>query len=132
MGDYKMEEVIYMKQEILIADDQPGIRLLLNDILLNEGYHVTTATTGKEAADHLQSQSFDVVILDYKLPIMTGIEILQLMEKHTINTPAIMITGMKEVVQEEIARTGLKVAVMAKPFNIEDMCALTRDMLAND
>ncbi|HLQ71211.1 MAG TPA: response regulator [Bacillota bacterium] len=121
-----------MKNRILVVDDQPGIRLLLNDILTSEGYHVTTAKTGKEVYEHLDANRFDLLILDYKLPIMNGIEVLQQIERAGIRVPVIIITGVKETVQNDMQVIDLDIELLAKPFNVEDVCALVEKMLTNE
>lgn len=118
-----------MVKEILVVDDQPGIRLLLNDVLTNEGYHVTAVTTGKEAMDLVQKQAFDIIILDYRLPIFNGVDVLQRMAENAIHIPTIMITGMKEAAQKEITKTGLQAEVLGKPFNIADLCTIVSNMI---
>src|SRR5690625_527709 len=65
--------VLSMQKEILVVDDQPGIRLLLTDIFENDGYKVNTAETGQEALDKIYKNFFDLIILDYKLPILDGL-----------------------------------------------------------
>lgn len=124
---------IFVENEILIADDQEGVRLLLHDILSHEGYPVTAVTNGKEALEHLQSNAFAVVILDYHLPVMNGLDILGQMENTDVHTPAIVITGMKEIVESELAEDGsleaLEVDVLAKPFDIQDVSTRVKDLV---
>ena len=61
---------------ILIVDDQPGIRLLLNEVLKKEGYHTVLAANGIEALSLFDDQPVDGVLLDMKIPGMNGLEIL--------------------------------------------------------
>jgi len=120
------------ERDILVVDDQAGIRLLLQDILVNEGYRVTTAQTGMEAMDLLHTTMFDAIILDYKLPVLNGVEVLKRMEKDGLHIPAIMITGMKEALLTEIAGVDADIKVLAKPFNVEEVCTLMQSMLAKE
>ena len=109
-----------MVKEILIVDDQLGIRTLLSDILTNEGYGVSTAGTGKEALDKALANYYDLIILDYKLPFFNGVEVLQQLQQNQIEIPAILISGL---INDEVKKTsaGLIQKVMAKPFNVKDI-----------
>ncbi|MFC4024943.1 response regulator [Oceanobacillus longus] len=118
-----------MPKEILVVDDQPGIRLLLNDILTSEGYRVSLAKTGKEALDKINQKSFDLMILDYKLPIIDGKEVLNILEKEKIDISVILMSGMAENIREEIEKNNLVKKVIAKPFNIKDFCVYVEEIL---
>jgi DNA-binding response OmpR family regulator len=79
--------------KILIVDDEEGIREALRDILMQEGYKTETAQTGKEAIEACQKETFDVVIIDIKLPDMDGISLLDTLKKFDPNLVRIIITG---------------------------------------
>ncbi|ASN04042.1 response regulator [Virgibacillus necropolis] len=118
-----------MKKHILVVDDQPGIRFLLEEVLTNEGYQVTTANTGQEALDHGYSCTFDLMILDYKLPIMDGLQILHQLKKENILIPAILMSGLAEELMQEADSCSLIKHVLAKPFNIVDVCKIVNDIV---
>lgn len=120
---------ISVENEILIADDQEGIRLLLHDILVHEGYPVTAVTTGQAALEYLQSKSYSVTILDYHLPVMNGVDILKQMKNAQIHTEVLIITGMTETVEKELGETGLEAEVLAKPFNVQDMSTRVNSLM---
>lgn len=109
-----------MGKEILVVDDQPGIRMLLSDILTNEGYQVSTAETGKGALEKASVNHYDLLILDYKLPFLDGVEVLQQLEQREIKTPAILISGLVNDIVHESSNS-LIVKVIAKPFNVQDI-----------
>ena len=110
-----------MEEEILVVDDQPGIRLLLTDILTNAGYVITTASTGKEALDQLQEKRFALIMLDYKLPIIDGMQVIQKIEKQNIRIPAIVMSGLAEKIETDIKNYPLVKELLAKPFNIQEI-----------
>lgn len=60
---------------ILIVDDQQTTRQLLNEVLCHMGHHVTQAASGQEALDLCRNENFDLVILDYRMPGMDGLEV---------------------------------------------------------
>jgi DNA-binding NtrC family response regulator len=79
--------------KILVIDDEKSIRNTMKNILEYEGYEVVLADNGKNALLAAETDSFDVVFCDIKMPEMDGIEILdKLQEKHP-ETPVIMISG---------------------------------------
>jgi DNA-binding NtrC family response regulator len=79
--------------KILVVDDEKGIRNTMKNILEYEGYEVLLAEKGSEALDVAETNNFDVIFCDIKMPEMDGVEILdKLQEKHP-EIPVIMISG---------------------------------------
>lgn len=110
-----------MTKKILVVDDQPGIRLLLQEAFTDGGYDVTTSETGKEALDRMYAESFDLVILDYKLPVMDGSQVLKHLEHNQMFIPAIVMSGLAEDYKEELQQFTVIKEVFAKPFNIQEV-----------
>ena len=118
-----------MTKEILVVDDQPGIRLLLTDVLTSEGYNITTAATGKEALDRLEEKQYSLIILDYKLPLVDGIEVLKRIEKWNIKTPAIVMSGLAENIENEMQHYPAVKKLLAKPFNVQELPGLVKRVI---
>ena len=64
------------KKNILVVDDEEVIREFLYEVL-NEDYHISTATDGDEAIEHLKNESFDLVITDLKMERVQGEEVVR-------------------------------------------------------
>ena len=79
--------------KILIVDDERSIRNTLKDILEFEKYQVELAEDGLVALEITKTTAFDAIFLDIKMPQMDGIEVLQQMREHGIETPIVMISG---------------------------------------
>jgi len=79
--------------KILIIDDERSIRNTLKDILEFEKHQITLAENGKQALDMVQSQVFDLIFSDIKMPEMDGIELLGHLIEREIEAPIIMISG---------------------------------------
>lgn len=79
--------------KILVVDDEEGIRSFIAEVLEMEGYHVTTASDGLEAAQILQNQNFALVITDLRMPRMTGLELLQKVHTEKPDTLVIVLTA---------------------------------------
>src|SRR5512137_1816175 len=92
---------------ILVVDDDASFRLAVVSFLEERGYRVDACETGEEALEFLQRGSFDVVLLDYWLPMMSGINVLQKMHEDKNETPVVMLTGAgSEVVAVEAMSLG--------------------------
>jgi len=82
-----------MKSRILLVDDEEPIRHSLGEILRLEGYEVVTAESGEVAVQDLMNESFDLVLLDLKMPGMSGLEVLDFINKSAPDTKVILLTA---------------------------------------
>jgi DNA-binding NtrC family response regulator len=78
---------------VLVADDDHPYSILLRKTLMGRGHSVVVSNSGDEAITRLQKESFDVVLLDFKMEGTNGINVLQWMYGRKIETPVILITG---------------------------------------
>jgi two-component system response regulator AtoC len=89
-----VEEEASMKiRRLLIVEDEPDIREFLADRAAVIGAQVTLAANGKEALELVQSRSFEAVLSDIKMPIMTGLELLQRLRELGNNVPFVILTA---------------------------------------
>ncbi len=84
-------------ETILVIDDDPGFRKLLETILLKEGYTVATGGSVAEALRAGAARKFDLVITDLKLPDGDGLSVLRWWSEHVPETPVVMITAFGSV-----------------------------------
>lgn len=106
---------------ILIVEDEKGIVDFLKQGLEEEGYTVSTAFNGKDGLEKAKSLKVDLILLDWMLPNMTGIEVCKAIRTQNITTPIIFLTA-KDTVQETIE--GLKAGAndyIKKPFSFEEL-----------
>ncbi|MDD5505775.1 MAG: response regulator [Candidatus Omnitrophica bacterium] len=82
-----------MLYKVLVVDDETPVRDLLNDLLRREGCNVSICGTGEEALELFKKDTFDVVLLDIKLPGISGLEVLKNIRETNKGLPVIMITG---------------------------------------
>lgn len=78
---------------ILVVDDEPVMRSLLNKILTRDGYMVLVAAGGREALDILGRQRIDIVVSDLKMPEMDGLELLRIVKETYPQVAIIMMTA---------------------------------------
>lgn len=105
-------------KRILIVDDQPGIRLLLEELFRRENYETKIASNGLEALQQVEDQQPDCVLLDMKMPGMDGIDVLKKLKSGWSELPVIMMTAYDE---SELIRKALEIGAVryfAKPFDI--------------
>jgi len=119
MMDTLMEADGYVR--ILVVDDEEIIRNLLYDVLSNTGYKVKTAKDGQEAISQIEKEPFEIVITDFKMPGMNGIELLQHILKINPDICVLIITAYSAV---ESAVSAMKLGAydyICKPFELEEM-----------
>jgi diguanylate cyclase (GGDEF)-like protein len=117
--------------KILIVDDEPFLREMLNDILSLAGYDVIKAVNGREGLEKIFSEKPDIVLLDCSMPEMDGYEVLIQLRKEPkfMNLPVIMLTAMSGE-NEEIKGFSLGLDdYITKPFKSAVLLARVRTIL---
>ncbi len=82
-----------MKEKILVVDDEEVLRNLAKEVLSEEGYQVTLASSGEQALELLKRASFDLVIADLKMPGMDGMELLKKIKEKDKDIEVILLTS---------------------------------------
>jgi two-component system, OmpR family, response regulator MprA len=117
-----------MNERILIIEDDPAIMKLLQRGLSYEGYTVDTATDGRSGLNMARDHSPDLVILDWMLPGMDGLDVCHRLRLGGA-VPILMLTA-KDTIQDRIQ--GLDAGAddyMVKPFNLDELTARVRALL---
>jgi DNA-binding NtrC family response regulator len=110
-----------MAARILVVEDEPKMRRLLELQLSQEGYHVLLAASAEEALKRLGEDRTDLVVTDLKLPGMDGLQFLHAVKKHDALLPVIIMTAYGTV---ETAVEAMKAGAhdyVLKPFSMEEM-----------
>lgn len=93
--DYSMKQTDSMQRKILTVDDEPMNNKIIAHIMRDEPmYEIIAATGGREALDILENQTFDLILLDVKMPDMDGLETLKLI-REKYRTPVVLMTSDK-------------------------------------
>jgi len=120
------------RKNILVVDDEPGMRALFSFMLGAKGYGVRTAGSGQEALQNVQSSPCDLVFLDVRMPYMDGLEILRALKQIRPNIPVIMMTGYAvEQLLDDAMREGAK-GYLRKPFTVEELMNSIEGTLAQE
>ena len=109
-------------KNILVIDDDPTVRDVLNEYLITEGYEVTLAEDGVKGLEKLKSSPYDVILLDLMMPGMHGIEVLKNMQD-SINstTPCIIITAHGTIQNAVQAMKLGAFDYITKPFRLDEV-----------
>jgi diguanylate cyclase (GGDEF)-like protein len=120
-----------MAIRILIADDDPDIRDILKITLSEENYEVTEAQNGEEALKMISLKPFDLVLLDYKMPIIDGRQVCQRIKKDLLlrHVPVIMVTGKGEISDKIDGIDAGADDYVVKPFEPKELLARIRMIL---
>jgi DNA-binding NtrC family response regulator len=117
------------KPSILIVEDEAKMRRLLELQLADEGFHPTTAPDAETGLQLLQKNQFDLIVTDFKLPGMTGLEFLQAVKRANAAIPVIIMTAYGTV---ESAVEAMKVGAsdyVLKPFSLAELVLVIRKEL---
>ena len=111
-------------ESILIIDDNADVRTLLGErVLPNYGYRTLTAPDGQEGLWQIRSHNPDLILLDLRLPDMTGIDLLHILSSEGYDTPVILITAYgSELIAAQALRLGVHDYII-KPFTLDEIVA---------
>jgi signal transduction histidine kinase len=106
---------------ILVVDDEQHIRDILSETLREAGYVVETAPNGDEGVRKLRSGSFDLILLDIRMPIHSGLDVLKLLRRNGGAPPVMIITGLASSEElDEALRLGAAKCIR-KPFHLKTL-----------
>jgi CheY-like chemotaxis protein len=131
-----------MAARILVIDDDPLVRLTIQDALESRGYEVVAAVHGEDGLQKFQAESFDLVILDILMPEKEGLETVRELRQLNEHTAIIAITGALSVRSASrltdpaldylrMARSLGATHALRKPFTGHQLLALVKESLAS-
>jgi DNA-binding NtrC family response regulator len=112
------------RHSVLLVDDEESFLNLVRSVLEDEGFAVEIATDGTAAINLIQARSFDLILLDIKMPRINGVEVLRFIKDNFIDTPVIMVTGVNDVkIAVECMKLGAY-SYVTKPYSIDELRAV--------
>ena len=102
----------------LVVDNEPFVLLLLSTVLASKGWHVIQASDGCEALARIEGVELTLLITDFEMPGMDGIELARRVGLRDPKLPVLMVSGRP---QQSLALENRPAAFLAKPFRIEDL-----------
>jgi DNA-binding response OmpR family regulator len=115
--------------KILLVEDDRDLARMVSDGLTAEHHSVVAIHDGVDGLDMLRRSIYDVVILDWQLPGMEGVEILRKFRNGGGNTPVIMLTGRAGINEKELGFNVGADDYLTKPFDIRELAARIRSLL---
>jgi len=106
------------KKRILVVDDEETIRIAMVTALKCEKYDIDVAKNGCQAIRYIDSILYDLVITDYSMPEMDGIELISIIQARYPGMPVILVTGVEAA---ETLVQNMTVLFFQKPFNIFEL-----------
>lgn len=115
--------------DLLVVDDQAGVRYLLHEVLVEEGYRVDVASSGKDALIKAAAGNYVLILMDFKMPGINGLDALQALRKIVPETPVVIMTASDEnKVLNEAEKRGVQHCLL-KPFDLDEVRHLVKRLL---
>ena len=115
--------------EILLVDDNRNGLIARKSLLQELGYNVVTATNGDEALEHYSRQDFDVVVTDYKMPRMDGIELIKKIRGANAFARIILLSGFVEPLGLTEQSTGADVVIVKSAGEVGQLTRSVKRLL---
>lgn len=115
--------------ELLLVEDEPDVASFVQQGLKEEGYAVTWIQEGRRALEYVQQEPVDLVLLDIRLPDLSGIEVCERLRLHQPNLPIMMLTAL-DAIEDRV--TGLRAGAddyLPKPFAFDELLARIEALL---
>jgi len=120
-----------VKRKVLVVDDEIHIVHVVSIKLRNNGYEVDTASDGAEAFESACRDKPDIIVTDFQMPVMTGLELVEKLRKNetTKDIPVIMLTARGFAVEDE-QKEELDISeFLSKPFSPKELLRSIEDIL---
>lgn len=115
--------------KLLLADDDDELRVLVGEWLEHDKFTVDLASDGAECRDLLVRSKYDVLVLDWTMPEISGLEICRWFRDRGGTTPILMLTGKNEIDDKEIGFAAGVDDYLTKPFEMRELAARVRAIL---
>ncbi len=115
-------------KKVLVIDDEPIVRTSCKRTLTPQEYDVTLADSGRSGIELLERETFDVILLDLKMPDMSGIDVLKVIMERWPGTKVIIVTGYSTV---DTAVEALRLGAfnhIEKPFTPDSLLAAVKEV----
>jgi len=120
------------KGRILIVDDEKDMCNFVSKFIKEDGYHSETVHKGKQALGKIKKKRYDLIILDYRLPDISGLEVLREISQLRPKLPVIMISAYgNEAIEEKANKLGA-IAFLDKPFDLLKLSTIMSILLTDE
>ncbi|MFW5857993.1 MAG: response regulator [Planctomycetota bacterium] len=126
------EETTVRTRRALVVDDDEDTRMLLSEILTDEGLEVSTVGSGEDAIAEVERRRFHCFLIDIMLPGKHGAEVAWYLRRHCITAPVIAISAVLDCWNEDDLYDCGFTGIMSKPFDVNALRDLAHDVLNDD
>ena len=117
---------------ILLVEDDYVLANTLLDWLEFKGYDAEHVANGNEAVEKMTAGSYDIIVLDWNIPGITGIEVCTRYRAAGGDLPVLMLTGRHGSTEESQCKTAGATCYLAKPFQLDELTSHVQQLLAVD
>ena len=128
-NEFKLSDIVGRPLKILIVEDEGQVARLIELELSYEGYQVEIAKNGKEALDKVEKFKPDLIVLDWMLPEIDGLEVTRRIRSDGNDVPVIVLTGKDGLSDKVISLDSGADDYMTKPFATEELLARIRAVI---
>ena len=121
LDDWITRQATAVQGLVLVVDDDPRVREVLQDVIEGQGYRVISVGTGEEVLKEVSKRHFDLVFLDLVLPDKTGVEVLAEIKAKDKKAVVVIVTGYGDDPIAMEAMTLGPLLLIRKPFKVEDI-----------
>ena len=114
---------------IIVADDDPNIANLISMECEDDGYFVDVVSDGQQAIEKLREETFDLAILDWDMPLMTGYDVCKRLRDKGSRLPVLMVTAKDDIDDRIKALDAGADDYLCKPFNVRELLARVRSLV---
>ncbi|WML55154.1 response regulator [Neobacillus sp. PS3-12] len=108
-------------KRILLAEDEEILRMLIVDTLEDEIYLIDEAEDGQEALHYIKENQYDLIILDYMMPVLTGLDVIKIVRLEKQDVKILMLSAKSQLSDQEKAFDTGADYFMAKPFSPNEL-----------
>ncbi|MFC7785850.1 response regulator transcription factor [Rossellomorea sp. GCM10028870] len=116
---------------ILIAEDEEVLRMLMVDTLEDEGHELDEAADGREAVDQIMENDYDLILLDYMMPLLSGLEVIERVrnspEKNKVKI--MMVSAKSQQSDKDLVLKSGADYFIAKPYSPAELVQRIEDIL---
>jgi len=113
---------------VLIVDDDPGQRSLLDSFLRSQGFETALASSGERALEILRTEQFSLMISDVRMPGLSGLETLRLARQQPAVLPVLLVTAYADIREAVGAMRDGALNYLAKPIDLDELVATVRQV----
>ncbi|HZL78846.1 MAG TPA: sigma-54 dependent transcriptional regulator [Candidatus Limnocylindrales bacterium] len=113
-------------RRVLIVDDDPGQRSLLDSFLRGQGFETVLADSGERAIELLPAGKFDMMISDVRMPGLSGLETLRRVRQQSAALPVLLVTAYADIREAVVAMRDGALNYLAKPIDLDELLATVR------